>query len=141
MPKTMGSDVNDRLAAFLKRYNLHAILWFFSAGVLATATHYVVMFGGIALIGRPVMWAFVGAVCGALVGYVVNYSKTFESQASHKVTLVRYMIVVSGTVIANTGLIYIFVKLLSLNAFLSQVATTGILFLVNYFVHKLFTFR
>jgi putative flippase GtrA len=47
-------------------------------GVLATLSHYAVIFSGLFFWDAPVIWSFLGAVTGAVAGYFLNYTPTPE---------------------------------------------------------------
>ncbi|MEL6682203.1 MAG: GtrA family protein [Pseudomonadota bacterium] len=109
-------------------------------GVLATASHYAVMFAGISLFSAPVLWSFIGAVVGAVVGYLLNYLYTFQSSRPHKQTTWRYGVITVLSILLNTAIFYILHRVAGLPVILAQLFSTALVFVCNYLAHKSITF-
>lgn len=109
-------------------------------GGLATLAHYTVMFAGLVFWQAPVVWSFVGACTGAIVGYVLNYTYTFESSLPHIQTTWRYALITALSIIANTAIFFVLSQLASLYTLPAQLLSTLIVFAGNYWLHKKVTF-
>lgn len=117
------------------------ILRFTIAGVLATASHYAVMFTGLQLADHPVIWSFVGAAFGSLVGYLINYFVTFKSTVPHGLALFRYFLIVALSIALNTLTIFCLLTFTTMSVLSAQLLSTFIVFVANYFAHSNITFR
>ncbi|MEO0930993.1 MAG: GtrA family protein [Pseudomonadota bacterium] len=109
-------------------------------GVLATLSHYAVMFAGLALWHVPVFWSFAGAVVGAVVGYLLNYIYTFESNLPHRQTTWRYSVITILSILLNTAIFFALFRLVGLPVLWAQLTSTALVFICNYFAHKNVTF-
>lgn len=110
------------------------------AGAVATFSHYVVMFAGLAIWQFPVLWSFLGATTGAVVGYVLNYVYTFESRLPHRRTTWRYAVVTMLSILLNTAIFFVLFGIAGLPALFAQLISTALVFVCNYFAHKHVTF-
>ncbi len=115
-------------------------LKFGTVGVVATLSHYAVMFTGIAFWHVPVFWSFAGAVLGAVVGYVLNYAFTFRSSLPHVQTTLRYGVITVLSILLNTALFFVLSVILGLAVIVAQILSTMIVFICNYWAHKTITF-
>ena len=109
-------------------------------GILATLAHYILMFAGLAFWKAPVFWSFVGACTGAIVGYVLNYTYTFESSRPHTQTTWRYALITALSIAANTAIFFVLTKLTGLYILPAQLLSTLLIFAGNYWLHKQMTF-
>ncbi|MDX8348565.1 GtrA family protein [Cognatiyoonia sp. IB215446] len=109
-------------------------------GLIATLSHYCVMFLGLLLLQMPVFWSFAGAVVGAVVGYILNYVYTFQSTQPHRDTFLRYALITIFSILLNTALFFAFFEIFGLPVPVSQLISTGLVFVANYFAHKTITF-
>lgn len=115
---------------------------FFSVGLIATATHYLVMgFLVEFLQASPVLATSIGYGSGALVSYLLNYKITFQSNRSHIDTIVRFVL---GTVlgfVVNAAIVDLGVNGLGMHYAIAQIVSTGNVFFLNYAVSKFWTFK
>lgn len=110
-------------------------------GGLATLAHYSVMFTGLMFWEAAVVWSFCGALVGALTGYVLNYTYTFQSTLPHSQTTMRYGVITVLSILLNTGVFYVFFSVFSIRLLPAQICSTLIVFLCNYLAHKYITFE
>lgn len=110
-------------------------------GAVATLTHYTVMFAGLAVWDAPVVWSFLGATAGAITGYILNYTYTFESNRPHTQTTWRYALITVLSIAANTATFFVLSQLAGLDVLLAQVLSTLVVFVANYWLHKQVTFH
>lgn len=108
-------------------------LLFSLVGGAATAAHYAVLLVFVhVLAADPVRASALGAGCGALVSYVLNYHVTFCATAAHQRVLPRFFVMVTIGFALNFLLMLAFVDMLGLHYLLAQVVTTLLVLAVNY---------
>ena len=111
-------------------------------GVIGTGAHYLVL---IMLVERagidPVTATSVGFVVGALVNYALNRRYTFQSSKPHRDASPKFLTIAIITGIANSLLVYGGVDLMGANYLLVQISATSIVFLANFALNSLWTFR
>jgi putative flippase GtrA len=115
---------------------------FLMVGGVATAAHYAVFLGLMNLFHvAPVPAALSGFVLGALVNYTLNRRHTFKTDRTHVQAGWRF------AAVATTGfcITWILMRALTLNLSVpplaAQIFTTGFNLVVNFVVHRLWTFR
>ena len=109
-------------------------------GLIATLSHYAVMFLGLLFLQMPVLWSFIGAAVGAVVGYILNYVYTFQSAQPHRETFVRYVIITIFSILLNTALFFVLFAIFDLPVAAAQLTSTALVFIANYAAHKTITF-
>ena len=111
-------------------------------GLIGTGAHYLVL---IMLVERagidPVTATSVGFVVGALVNYALNRRYTFQSTKLHLDAGPKFFTIATITGIANSLLVYGGVDLVGANYLLVQISATSIVFLANFALNSLWTFR
>lgn len=110
-------------------------------GVLAAIGHYGTLIGLVELAGAGAVPAALGGyVVGGVIGYVANRRYTFDSDASHRVAVARFVLVA----VVGFGLTGLVMALLTGRAGLhylpAQLVTTGIVMLWSFWANKLWTF-
>lgn len=114
---------------------------FAGVGVLAAIAHYSVLIGAVELFRLdPVVASLTGFVAGGVVSYVLNRRMTFEATRSHVEAGWRFGVVAFGGFLATGLLMALFVKRLGLPYIPSQVATTLIVMLFTFTLHKFWSF-
>lgn len=120
--------------------NFHQINRFILSGGSATLLHYSVMvllmFEGI----YPVYATAIGALCGAIFNYFLQYHYTFKSDKSHLHTMFAYSIAAGVAFLSNSLLFVFFYNFLNIEVILSQLVTTAIVTVQNYLLYKYFIF-
>lgn len=110
-------------------------------GVIGTALHYAVfVFLIMVLNSAPATAAMAGATCGAVFNYWFNRRFTFRSDRSHKEALPRFLLI-AGVGVALNGAIVKVLTIATFNYFISQVGATLTIFILNFFLSKLWIFR
>jgi len=121
-------------------FSLRSFGVFLLVGGFATALHYVLMAGLIALLGiQAVPASATGFAISAVVNYLLTARLTFRSKQAHTVTAPRF-VVVAGT---GLGLNALLLSLLlpGLHLILAQLLTTIGVLIWNYSINGLWTFK
>jgi putative flippase GtrA len=114
---------------------------FLIVGGAGTAMHYLVMAILIQWIGvPPVMASTLGAICGAIVVYTLNYHYTFATQGAHLATVPKFLVLAGLGLLLNAavvaGLLDVGVPVIA-----AQVCATGLVLLFNFVVSKRWVFQ
>jgi len=125
------------MPAFLKQ-----AVTFLGVGVIATLCHYAVLVSLVETNTLAVVPASaVGALVGAVVGYQLNYRFSFNASTPHRDTAPRYLIVAVVALGVNTVLMALLNRTLGIPYLFAQVITTGLVFIVTFASHRMWTFR
>ena len=111
-----------------KQFNL-----FLFSGVIATFVHYTFLFLAVELYSAgPVTSSTIGAILGAVTGYLLNARITFNDRKKSYKNFIRYMklAVISATL--NCLLMWVLVDYYDIYYIFSQILTTGILVFWNF---------
>ena len=118
------------------------LLKFALVGILATVIQYVTLWIGVAVVRLSAPFSStVGYALGAMVGYVMNYQFTFQSQKQHHEVVPRYFAVVGVGLLINSGLMLLFVQRWKSHYLLAQLITTCIGLFWNYSGSRLWAFK
>lgn len=121
---------------------LHQFMRFTGVGFASAVGHYGLLIALVQLVGVPAVPASTaGAVLGAWINYRLNRRFTFRSRVAHGTAIPRFAIVAVGGVALNALFMWIGVDLLDIHYLASQVATTGLVMLWTFSLHRLWTFR
>lgn len=121
---------------------LHQFARFTGVGFASAVGHYGTLIGLVQLFDvAAVPASTAGALLGAWINYRLNRRFTFKSRVKHGVAVPRFVLVAAGGVVLNAVLMWLGVDLLHLHYLLAQVATTGLVLLWSFSLHKLWTFR
>jgi putative flippase GtrA len=111
-------------------------------GAISTLAHYTT------LVVLVETWAIhpgaattLGFGLGALVNYLLNHRYTFNSTKAHRDSGPKFALIAVATGLLNTLMVYEGVDILGLNYLLVQVAATATVFLLNFVLNSLWTFR
>lgn len=83
----------------------------------------------------------IGFAVGAVNGFLWNRAWTFKDHVGDALTPVRWFVVQSCGLLANLGLIYLFVDGASLDELVGQAFTTVIVTVLTFFANRAWTFR
>ncbi len=122
--------------------SLLQFLVFALVGGAATAVHYTVLLLLVNSAGQaPVPASSLGAACGALVSYMLNYHVTFGTTSTHSRALPRFLVMVGIGFGLNALFMLTLVDLCEIHYIISQVATTILVLISNYAMsaHWVFT--
>ncbi len=115
---------------------------FTGVGLASTGSHYAVL-----LIAAeyyhvtPVSASLAGAGIGAFVSYILNGLFTFQVSIAGWQQPLRFLVMVATGILLNTALMALLVMNLQFHYLGSQIVTTGIVFLWNYWVSARWVFR
>jgi putative flippase GtrA len=134
-----GGDQKRGFAALV----LERLIRFASVGAVGTVAHYSVLVAAVELFGaHPTLGTAFGALVGAITNYVLNYHFTFASDEKHAVSGPKFFVIAGISLGASPGLLGLFLHVAPEVPYLvAQVAVTGCLFLVNFTLNSLWTFR
>lgn len=121
---------------------LRQLARFFGVGLTSAVGH----FGLLILLVQwfqvtPVPASAAGAILGALINYLLNYRYTFRSSKRHRDAVSRFVIVAIFGLVLNTLLMWLCVDLLNMHYVLSQLVTTGLVFVWSFLAGRHWTFR
>jgi putative flippase GtrA len=80
-------------------------------------------------------------VVGAINGFLLNRRWTFRGHVGDALTPVRWMVVQGCGLVANLGLVYLFVEEVSLDKLIAQACATGVVTVLTFFANRAWTFR
>lgn len=83
----------------------------------------------------------IGFIVGAVNGFVLNSRWTFKEHAGDLLTPVRWTIVQGCGLLADLGLLYLFVHDLDVDKLIGQAFAIGIVVVATFFVNRTWTFR
>ncbi|MDC9719875.1 MAG: GtrA family protein [Gammaproteobacteria bacterium] len=122
------------------------VLRFLVSGGIATVVHWATLWGLVSLQINAVIASSIGALVGAVVNYFLQYFFAFKTKRGHKKAVLAYIPSVTVSWLLNLGLFYsLYGTLFSVPMFadplLAQVATTGVVMVVNFLLYKKVVFR
>jgi len=107
---------------------------------MGTALHYTILiFLVMVLDSDPAIGAMTGATCGAAFNYWLSHRFTFCSDRPHREALPRFVLMAGIGVLLN-GAIVKMLTMATFNYLLSQVGATLLIFVLNYYLSKLWIF-
>lgn len=120
----------------------HRFSKFTVVGLTSTGCHYAVLLLAVEHYQiAPVSASLAGACIGAIVSYLLNGILTFQVSIEGWRQPLRFLAMVATGTLLNTALMALLVMTLQLHYFGSQIVTTGIVFLWNYWVSARWVFR
>lgn len=105
-------------------------------GGLATALHYLVFLILLSLGIDGIVATCIGAFCGLMVNYLLQYYRTFGSSIKHKKAFIRFVGVASLSFYGNALLFTFFQSMMSVHELLVQLMVTTVLTIANFFLYK-----
>ena len=113
-----------------------------AAGAVGTLAHYAVLLGLVE--GRhvtPTVGTTLGFATGAGVNYALNHRLTFQSAQKHRVALPKFLTIAALGLLVNGTIVTVGVRWLGLHYFIPQLAATGTVLLITFFLNRAWTFR
>lgn len=111
-------------------------------GVLGTGVHYLIL---IAMVSGarvlPVIATSVGAVCGAMTNYILNYRLTFRSRKRHSETFGKFLAVAGFGVVINAIIVEAVVRYPGWHYLVAQVIATGVVLFWGFAANRFWTFK
>jgi putative flippase GtrA len=115
---------------------------FLGIGAIATIIQYIIFIVLVELSSLTIVLASgLGYGVSSIFNYLMNYHYTFSSDAKHKVAALKFTLVALVGLSLNSLLMYLLVELFNVHYIISQIMVTGIILVVNFFAHKLWTFQ
>jgi dolichyl-phosphate beta-glucosyltransferase len=112
------------------------------AGAIGTLCHYLVLLllAGVLAV-RPALASVAGALVGAGANYLLNYHVTFASNAAHRVTLPRFVVVAVISAILNGAGMWFATTRLDVHYLVAQLGCTAAVLVIGYLLNSAWTFR
>ena len=118
------------------------LLAFGMVGVVGTGGHYITLILLVEFINLdPVEATTFGFLVGAAINYILNYRYTFKSTKAHLDAFPKFLLIAIATGLLNTTLVYMGIHWAGLNYLLTQIVTTLFVFLVNFALNSIWTYR
>lgn len=115
---------------------------FLGIGAIATIIQYIIFIVLVEFSSLTVVLASgLGYGISSIFNYLMNYHYTFSSGAKHKVAALKFTLVALVGLSLNSLLMYLLVELFNVHYIISQIMVTGIILVVNFFAHKLWTYK
>lgn len=115
---------------------------FLGIGAIATIIQYVIFITLVEFTSLAVVLASaLGYGISSIFNYLMNYHYTFSSDAKHKVASLKFTLVALVGLSLNSILMYLLVELFEVHYIISQIIVTGVILVINFFAHKLWTFQ
>lgn len=130
-------SVSGDLKPSMKQFLIYALF-----GAAATLVHYTVLVSLVemALLSPPPA-AFVGALCGALVGFILNYKITFAaSNPLVEMALMRFLLTAAVGAFVSAALVWVCVELFQWHYLVAQILATVLLLVLTYQVNRRWSF-
>jgi putative flippase GtrA len=111
-------------------------------GAVGTLAHYITLILLVEIWAlHPTAATTVGFGVGALVNYLLNHRFTFNSTKAHRDTGPKFALIAIVTGLLNTLIVHAGVDGLGFNYLLVQVVATATVFILNFVLNSLWTFR
>ena len=125
----------------MSNLNIASFLRFLLVGGAATAAQWLIMWAlihGLAM--NPVLASGIGFVISAVFNYWANARFTFRSGTGHDQSLPRFIVTLGAACLINEVVLYGLIHL-GVSLILSQIMATGVVFIWNYTINAVWTFR
>jgi putative flippase GtrA len=121
---------------------LRKLVAFGVVGLIGTGAHYATLILLVEVVGLGAVAATTaGFAVGALVNYLLNYRFTFKSGKAHLEAGPKFFLVALVTGLLNSLLVALGVEVLGVHYLPVQIVATLIVFLANFALNSLWTFR
>lgn len=125
-----------------KRNFKSQVIYFTTAGATGLVLQYLVLGLLVQGLGLGAVFASAcGFVAGALANYAMNYHLTFKSAKSHWEAMSKFFLVALFGLLLNTCIMFIAVNMLCIYYLFAQILATGVVFVWNFTIHRLWTFN
>ncbi len=118
-------------------------LWKFACvGALATLIQFSILILLVQFLGiNPIAASVAGYLVSVCFNYYLNYKFTFKARTAHKKTAVMFGLTAGVGLLLNAFAMSLCLNNLRLKYILAQIVATGFVFVWNFTVNKLWTFR
>ncbi len=135
----MRTGLTPAIAEHLKAKS--QFIRFAGIGAIGTLVHWLILIIAVSRgLMNPLPATSIGAVCGALTNYVLNYRYTFHSRARHVEALSRFLLLGAVGVGLNAGIVALLAAL-GLHYLIAQLAATASVLLINFAASKQWVFQ
>jgi putative flippase GtrA len=133
----------EAVKRFLNAYETVFQLWKFACvGAIATLIQFGILIFLVQLFGvAPVAASVAGYMVGACFNYYLNYKITFKATTNHKKTALMFGVTTGVGLFLNAVVMSFCLNTLHAKYIYAQVAATGCVFVWNFTLNKLWTFR
>lgn len=100
------------------------LIRYLAVSVSGTGAHYMLLVGLYHVGLNPILASTYGALVGALVIYICNYTITFRSTRPHKRTVPKFILVVGVGLLVNGAVLYCTIEYLSCPLVMAQITAT-----------------
>lgn len=115
---------------------------FASVGVVATASHYVVLLVLVNLFAmNAVVASSIGYIVGGVVNYVLNYQHTFQSSEPHAIAAPKFFTIAIIGFFINGSVMSFALNSLEFHYLVSQVVATLTVLIWNFLGNSYWTFH
>ena len=90
---------------------------------------------------QPVIGSSAGALVGAGINYILNYTFTFKSNSNHRETLWKFFLIAAVGFTLNGIFMGIFTGMFQIYYLIAQLFTTGLVLVWNFLANHFWTFR
>jgi len=131
------------LNRFLNSYDTLFQLWKFACvGAIATLIQFGILIFLVQMFGvAPVVASVAGYMVSACINYYLNYKITFKATTNHKKTAPMFCVTTGVGLFLNAVVMSCCLNILHVKYIFAQVAATGCVFVWNFTLNKLWTFR
>jgi putative flippase GtrA len=119
---------------------LHSFGLHVASGFAAVAAHYTLMAVLIHAGVAPVPASAVGFLAGALTRFTLSYAHIFEPTRGVRIAGMRFVLAIAAQLAVNSLLLALITGH-GISVWPAQIATTGLLTVVNYLVYRWWVFR
>jgi putative flippase GtrA len=120
---------------------LKQFLRFFGVALVALCVHYGVMILLVEFFrAEAVRSAVTGYIAGGFASYALNRHFTYDTERSHFAVAWRFGIVMMVGMLLTWGFMALFARYIGWHYLASQIITSGIVLIWNFFAHKYFSF-
>lgn len=117
-------------------------LRFAAVGAIGTLVQYLTLWIGVEMLGMSAaVSSGIGYLFGSVVNYLLNYTFTFGSDATHIKAVPKFYAVVGIGWCINTGLMLLLTQHLAVNYWLAQMFVTGVGLVWNFTGSKWWAFK
>lgn len=117
-------------------------IFYAAVGAIGTLAHFIILTFLVEILSVNIVFASTsGFIVGAFINYFLNYKYVFKSDAQHKISMSKFMLVAFFGMLANAGIMNFLVVTMILYYLLAQIISTIAVLLMNYTINYLWTFK
>jgi putative flippase GtrA len=142
--KSSATSVSEPARA-TRRLTAPAIIQFVKFGIVGVSNTLLFFAIYTALVKGFGVWyvaaSAIGYIVGAVNGFLLNRRWTFREHIGDSLTPVRWTVVQGCGLLANLGLVYLFVDGAGLDELLGQACATAIVTVITFLANRAWTFK